>query len=364
MLAWSELHPADLAKAEAAYRRNDLRTALPRPKATWHGGRSAGRRRCWSPDASVRLGEPDQAEAYYQKAGHLAVEDLHIRAYALVVNNRREPAIQAYRAILERRADDVLALSRLAAVLISESRWADALESADRLIKIPAGAVIGHTLAGVVHHNTRDSELAVFAFDRVVALDPELKQMPLKPRSMFWAEYGHNLLVVGRWQEARRDLSRRSTRRMTPRSPISSASRTISKATWTRPNTPGAWPCNGTRSATARGGGSASSTSSGVASRRRSSRSVARRRSSRERLDPFIASPWPTAASAVARSPIGSWSRSGAARRARRFPAAGHGRFARGDRRVDTVIDVIDLVCVNRVASERPSISFPRDVAS
>ncbi len=155
-----------------------------------------------------RLGQPDQAEAYYHKAGHLDVEDLHIRAYALVVNNRREPAIQAYRAILERRADDVLALSRMAAVLISESRWADALETADRLIKIPAGVVIGHTLAGVVHHNTRDSELAVFAFDRVIELDPELKQMPLKPRSMFWAEYGHNLLVVGRWQEARRYLSR------------------------------------------------------------------------------------------------------------------------------------------------------------
>ncbi len=87
-------------------------------------------------------------------------------------------------------------------------RWADVLETADRLIKIPTGAVIGHTLAGVVHHNTGDSELAVFAFDRVIALDPELKQMPLKPRSMFWAEYGHNLLVVGRWQDARRDLHR------------------------------------------------------------------------------------------------------------------------------------------------------------
>ena len=68
--------------------------------------------------------------------------------------------------------------------------------------------MIGHTLAGVVHHNTGDSELAVFAFSRVIELDPDLKQMPLKPRSLFWTEFGHNLLVVGRWAEARRYLNR------------------------------------------------------------------------------------------------------------------------------------------------------------
>jgi tetratricopeptide (TPR) repeat protein len=208
VFAWSELHPADLARAEAAYQRNDLRTAL-RTAEGYLARRPFSRHaallvaRCLS-----RLGQPDQAETYYQKAGRLDVEDLHIRAYALVLNNRREPAIQAYRAILERRADDVLALSRMAAVLISESRWTDALEVAGRLIKIPAGAVIGHTLAGVVHHNTRDSELAVFAFDRVLELDPDLKRMPLKPLSTFWTEYGHNLLVVGRWEEARRYLHR------------------------------------------------------------------------------------------------------------------------------------------------------------
>jgi tetratricopeptide (TPR) repeat protein len=92
--------------------------------------------------------------------------------------------------------------------LISESRWAEVLALSERLIKIPDGAVIGHTLAGVVHHNTRDSELAVFAFDRVLELDPQLKRMPLKPRSLFWTQYGHNLLAVGRWAEARRHLHR------------------------------------------------------------------------------------------------------------------------------------------------------------
>ena len=206
--AWSESYPKALAEADAAYRRNDLETALRIAKG--HLARRPFSRyaallaaRCLS-----RLSRPDQAEPYYQRAGPLGLEDRHIRAYALVVNNRREPAIRAYREILAFRPDDLLALSRMAAVLISESRWGDALETANRLIKIPAGAVIGHTLAGVVHHNTSDSELAVLEFDRVLALDPELKRMPLKPRSMFWTEYGHNLLSVGRWDDARRHLSR------------------------------------------------------------------------------------------------------------------------------------------------------------
>jgi tetratricopeptide (TPR) repeat protein len=206
--AWSEFCPKALAEAEAAYRRNDLETTLRiakvhlvrRPFSRYAALLAA---RCLS-----RLGRPDQAEPYYQQAGPLELADRHIRAYALVVNNRREPAIRAYREILASRPDDVLALSRMAAVLISERRWGDVLEAANRLIKIPAGAVIGHTLAGVVHHNTFDPELAVFEFDRVLELDPELKRMPLKPRSMFWIQYGHSLLAVGRWVEARRHLDR------------------------------------------------------------------------------------------------------------------------------------------------------------
>ena len=207
-IAWSEYHPAALAEAEAAYRRNRLDLALR--LAEGHLARRPSSRsaallaaRCLS-----RLGRPDEAEPHYRQAAPLDREDQHVRAFALVVANRREPAIRAYQEILARWPDDVLALSRMAAVLISESRWADVLEAAERLIRIPDGAVIGHTLAGVVHHNTRDSELAVFAFDRVLALDPGLERMPLKPRSMFWMEYGANLLAVGRWKEARRALHR------------------------------------------------------------------------------------------------------------------------------------------------------------
>ena len=42
----------------------------------------------------------------------------------------------------------------------------------------------------------------------MLELDPELKQMPLKPRSMFWAEFGKCLLQIGRAEEAERHLHR------------------------------------------------------------------------------------------------------------------------------------------------------------
>jgi tetratricopeptide (TPR) repeat protein len=206
--AWSEYHPAALALAEAAYQRNNLAAALD--IALGHL-----ERRPFSRSAAVvaarclsRLGQPDRAEPYYKRAGSLDPEDRHIRAYALVLNNRRESAIRAYQELLERRPDDVLALSRMAAVLISERRWDDALKASDHLIRIPAGAVIGHSLAGVVHHNMREWEQAVADFGRVLALDPQLKQMPLKPRSMFWADLGANLLMMGRAEEARQQLRR------------------------------------------------------------------------------------------------------------------------------------------------------------
>src|SRR5262249_45750585 len=121
-IAWSELHPRALALADAAYRRNNLEASLRLAKG--HLARRPFSRHAALvvPGCFSGLGRPDEAEPYYRKAGTLNVEDQHTRAYALVLANRREPAIRAYREILDRRPDDVLALSRLAAVLISESR--------------------------------------------------------------------------------------------------------------------------------------------------------------------------------------------------------------------------------------------------
>ena len=172
----------------------------------------------------------------------------------------------------------------MAAVLISESRWYDAMDAARRLIQIPSAAVIGHTLAGVVHHNTGESEEAVNDFDQVMALDPELKQMPLKPRSMFWSEYGRNLILIGRTEDAKRYLHRALARVTTRRSPIFWAKRTLCKERSKTPNSAGGWRSSSIRLGTARGGGWASSSSREAVPRKPSSRFAARPRCDPTRL--------------------------------------------------------------------------------
>jgi tetratricopeptide (TPR) repeat protein len=203
-----EIDPPALREAAAAYGRNDLESALRR--ALDHLDRRPASRaaallgaRCLS-----RLDFAEKAEPYYRRAGPLGLEDRHVRAYGLVRANRREEAVGAYQDILARRPDDVLALRRLAAVRIAQARRDEALALADRLIRIPSGAVIGHTLAGVVHHDTESPERAVAAFERVLALDPDLRLMPLNPSSMFWTYLAQDLLALGRPAEARRGLAR------------------------------------------------------------------------------------------------------------------------------------------------------------
>ena len=135
--AWSEFYPKALAEADAAYRRNDLETTLRLAKGHLASRPFSRYAALLAARSLSRLSLPDEAEPYYQQAGSLDIEDRHIRAFALLVNNRRDPAIQAYREILASRPDDVLALSRMAAVLISESRWPETLDAAKPLDQHP-----------------------------------------------------------------------------------------------------------------------------------------------------------------------------------------------------------------------------------
>jgi hypothetical protein len=50
------------------------------------------------------------------------------------------------------------------------------------MIGIPGGVAIGETLRAVVYHNEGNSQLAAAAFERVLELDPELREIPLPQR--------------------------------------------------------------------------------------------------------------------------------------------------------------------------------------
>jgi tetratricopeptide (TPR) repeat protein len=171
-------------------------------------------KRPWSKDASLiaarclsRLDFADEAEPHYRRAGKLSLDDLHIRAYGLVRANHREQAIKAYTEILADYPDNILAMSRLAAVQITQSNTAEALKLADKLIAIPRGAAMGYTLKGALEHDEKNPESAVLAFEQVLKLDPDLKSMPL-PKTLFWSHLTNDLLSLGRTEEVRNYLTR------------------------------------------------------------------------------------------------------------------------------------------------------------
>ncbi|MFO0890859.1 MAG: tetratricopeptide repeat protein [Isosphaeraceae bacterium] len=206
LTGWNVTSSDALDQAQQAYVRGDLVGSLRRALDHLH-------RRPWSRQAALlaarcfsRLDYPELAEPYYRRSGPLSLDDLQVRAFGLVRGNHRRDAITAYEEILGRWPDNVTALRRLAAVQLSENNIPQLNGLAERLVKTPGGAAIGHTLRGVVAHNQHDHEGAVMAFEQVLALDPELRSMPL-PRSLFWSHLAEGLIKLGRFDDAIRYLT-------------------------------------------------------------------------------------------------------------------------------------------------------------
>ena len=215
LTAWNLTRSDALDEADRAYTRGDLSAALSDAldhlrRRPWSTGAARVAALCFS-----RLDFADEAEPYYRRGGDLSLDDLQVRAYGLVRGNHRKRAVAAFHEILERWPENVTALRRLAAVELSMSNDPELLRLAGRLVEIPGGAAIGHTLFGVVQQNQDNPELAVPSFEKVLELDPELKQMPL-PRRLFWGQLVGDLLVMGRFADARKYLNRALTENPDP----------------------------------------------------------------------------------------------------------------------------------------------------
>jgi tetratricopeptide (TPR) repeat protein len=215
-LGYREWDPPTLREAASAYRRGDLEAA--HRKATGHlSSRPMSRTAALIAARSLgRMGRAGEAEPYSQRAGRLGVDVEHDRAFALIQARLHSQAAEVYEEILSRSPGDVTALRRLAVARILQSRWNDALEVAGRLKQLPRGKVIGYTLAGVVYHDTARPDAAVVEFEHVVALDPDLLQMPLQPKQQFWVYLTQDLVGLGRGEDARPYLTRALADRQDP----------------------------------------------------------------------------------------------------------------------------------------------------
>jgi tetratricopeptide (TPR) repeat protein len=250
-----------LDEAAAAEARGDFPAALS--AATEHLDR-----RPWSREASriaarclSRLDFAEQAEPYYRRGGDLSTSDLRYRAYGMTRANFRERAVRAFDEVLERQPDDVASLRLKAGLLmamsqwnvaaeikmirvkegllVATSRWHDVAGIGRRLSMAPNGPAevetptslgghwtfrprkvdcvpaIGATLEAMAARNQGDLAGAVEAFERVLALDPGLRSIPLD-RRLFWSQFGEDLLAVGRPDEVARLLSAEDSGRSDP----------------------------------------------------------------------------------------------------------------------------------------------------
>jgi tetratricopeptide (TPR) repeat protein len=199
--AWNLTMSSALDLARVAYARDDLNHSLQ--LALDHL-----ERRPWSREAALlaarsysRLDYAVEAEPFFERAGRLTLGDLQLRAYGLARSPHPERAVPAYNQILAHWPDNVTALRRLAAVLLAQGKTTELLKLADHLTRTGKGAVIGATIRAVAYHTDDNPQAAVPAFEQVLELDPELREMPL-PRRLFWSHFADDLIASGRITEA------------------------------------------------------------------------------------------------------------------------------------------------------------------
>ena len=76
---------------------------------------------------------------------------------------------------------------------------------AEKLARLPDAAEVGISLLGTIHHEERQRQKAVDAYEQVLTLDPSLARLPF-PSNLFWSAYTEDLIAVGRAADARRLL--------------------------------------------------------------------------------------------------------------------------------------------------------------
>jgi tetratricopeptide (TPR) repeat protein len=207
LTAWNVTRSVALAQATQAYSRGELALCLGHAldhlqRQPWSRAAALGAARCLS-----RLDYSEQAEAYFRRAGHLTLADQQLRAYGLARGPHPELAITAYNEILARWPDNLTALRRLAAVQLARNNTHELHELAERISGTPGGAVLGHTLRGVIYHNDQNPQRAVISFEHVLQLDPDLREMPL-PHRLFWSHLTADLIESGRIDDASRYLAK------------------------------------------------------------------------------------------------------------------------------------------------------------
>ena len=161
--AWFGTRFDPLGRARAAFEQRQYRVALRAAKdhlKVFRGdqGASLMAARCLT-----RLGQPIEAEEFYQRAGPLEIDDMQNRAEGLVRGHEPRLAAEIYEEILTRNPGDITALKRLAYLRLGLKQWDKVLKLTDGLIASPSETVAGLTMAGIAYHESKNFDQSVAA---------------------------------------------------------------------------------------------------------------------------------------------------------------------------------------------------------
>ena len=131
----------------------------------------------------------------------------HWRSYMagrlLELFNRREKAIDAYRAALQRKADFHRAANRLAYMLASLQRYAEAEPHFQAVLHADPGNAAAHFNLGYTFDKRGEHEKAIAAFKEAIRLNPKIDRA--------WYGMGLSHAALGQHEEAAQALHEAAT---------------------------------------------------------------------------------------------------------------------------------------------------------
>jgi len=163
----------------------------------------------------VKQGRWDDVITIYENYGAATRDDLRALSTALLREQKFSFALPVLEALLKASPDDPDLLHETTACRSFLGKHQAALESAERLARIPGHEVRGLIQSGMIQESLGNHDEAIAAWAGVVRSDPQLEQIQLPPEQ-FLARYGESLLNAGRAAEAIPWLERSIDVRPTP----------------------------------------------------------------------------------------------------------------------------------------------------
>jgi len=163
----------------------------------------------------VAAGNPDGAIALFDQAGAATDEDRRAWTRALLLTEQWTLAIPLLERSLQSDPENPDVLYELTACRVRMGLFKDALETAQRLARLPGQEARGHVFVGAILRDLgRDAEAAE-AYKAVLVHDPKAETLQT-PREEFYLQYGQSLLRIGKPQEALEPLKLSAAARETP----------------------------------------------------------------------------------------------------------------------------------------------------